>query len=369
MILSLPPQALGVSILVFIFSLGCLMLSSLLVCLLIKCGEKYKYVTLFSGFSVLSTFASIIHQIHYVANWKDLRMAHYQQAVESYQRHGIAFGGVGETWDVVLFYFQFYCYNVMVLNILFWAISLFNSCWASTYPCLGERNPKLAIFSKFFSVIWPMFIVIMSQLRPLQYFPILHVVCTYSTIFYSLSMGSILLILILYKYMETRKLASEHDIQDDDWWTQGTSDLSEKETIIGSYGKISHRLWNRKRYKYDKALVTRFTIGFVIMGIFQILIITLTLYRVKSNESIVKSGEPDMSASNAIIESLLFLPGVSSSLIAFLVFGTTKPWSDYRDLLFGAHSGYQSKSPYFEEKTYNASSDETSYKSSNFNLT
>ncbi|POS86959.1 hypothetical protein EPUL_003727 [Erysiphe pulchra] len=152
--------------------------------------------------------------------------------------------------------------------------------------------------------------------------------------------------------METRKLASEYDIKDDDWWTQSMSDdLSEKEAIIESYGKVSYKLWNRKRYKYDKALVTRFTIGFVIMGIFDILLITLTLYRVKSNENIVKSGEPDMSASNAIIESLLFLPGVSSSLIAFLVFGTAKSWSDYRDLLFGAPNNYQSKTSFFEEKT------------------
>ncbi|KAI6248011.1 hypothetical protein HI914_03418 [Erysiphe necator] len=360
MIGSLPPQALGVSILVFIISIGCLILSSLLVCLLIKCGEKSKYVTLISGFSVLSTLASIFHQIHYVANWKMLRMAHYQQTVKIYHRHGIAFAGVGETWDVVLFYFQFYCYNVMALNILFWAISLFNSSWSSTFSFLGGRYHKLAIFSKVFSLIWPLGEVFISQLPVLKHYPILHIIVTYSTIFFCLSLGSVLLILILYKYIRTRKVASGYDIKDD-WWTSNESDdLSDKENIIESYGKVSYKIWDRKRFTYNKALVTRFTVGFVMMGFFEILLISITFYRVKTNEIIVKSGQPDMSASNAIIESLLFLPGVSSSLIAFLVFGTTKTWQDYRDLLWGIHTSYERKIPRRQGKFRRVSSDEES---------
>lgn len=105
----------------------------------------------------------------------------------------------------------------------------------------------------------------------------------------------------------------------------------------------------------------KFWIKLTYYRIFQILLITLTLYRVKRNENIAKSGEPDMSTSNAIIDSLLFLPGVSSSLIAFLVFGTAKSWSDYRDLLFFRNSNYQSKNPYSKQKRPSASWDRISY--------
>ncbi|RKF79329.1 putative glycoside hydrolase [Golovinomyces cichoracearum] len=353
---NLPIEALGVSVCVFIYSVGCLILSTLLVCLLIAYGERSKYVTLVSTFTALSTFASIVQQVHFVANWSIIRKAHFEEAMQKLLRHGVAFGGAGETWDVVLFNIQFYCYNVMTLNILFWAISLFNSSWACTFTQLGGRHHNLALSSKFFSILWPGFVISILQFEALHQMPTLHIIATYATIFVSLTFGSILLVLILFKYIKTRRLVAEC-YMDDDWWGPSENELlTDRDSKIENYGKVSSKLWSRKRSIYDRALITRFTIGFVIMAVFEVVIVFLTLHRIKSNAIMVKSGEPDLSVSNAIVESLLFLPGVSASLMAFLVFGTTKPWSNYRDLMLGDCSGGRRKMS--KRMQYNSSFDD-----------
>ena len=54
-----------------------------------------------------------------------------------------------------------------------------------------------------------------------------------------------------------------------------------------------------------------------------------------NNSSIVAAGRPDLSTKGAVVDILLFIPGVTASLVTFLVFGTAKSWRQYRDLLIG----------------------------------
>jgi hypothetical protein len=64
-------------------------------------------------------------------------------------------------------------------------------------------------------------------------------------------------------------------------------------------------------------------------------IIVFTLFQANNNASIAASGTPNFALSNTISDILLFIPGVTASLVAFLVFGTTKSWRQYRDLVVG----------------------------------
>ncbi|EPQ61896.1 hypothetical protein BGT96224_4631, partial [Blumeria graminis f. sp. tritici 96224] len=370
---SFPVEALGASTFVLLFSLACLILSTLLVCLLIKFGERSKCdfytssftdpssptsshasfldtnrpadVTFFSVFTVVSTFASIIQQIHFVANWNIIKQGHFEHVMDKMHRHGIAFGGAGETWDLVLFYIQFYCYNAMSLNILFWAISLFNSSWADTFSRLGDRNNKLASASKVFSIIWPGVIIALMQCQMLQHIPILHITVSYITMFTSLTLGSVLLVLILFKYIKTRRLLAECNGRGEWWATIDADDLMYRtSTTDSNSSSVSAKISSKKKSIYDRALVTRFTIGFVVMR--QVVIIFFTLFQINNNREMAESGEPDLSVDGAIEESFMFIPGVSVSLIAFLVFGTTKSWRRYRDLIFDGCSSHNHKENY-----------------------
>jgi hypothetical protein len=66
--------------------------------------------------------------------------------------------------------------------------------------------------------------------------------------------------------------------------------------------------------------------------IFQIAIIVFSLFQASDNAAIAASGRPNLTVQNTIIDIVLFIPGVTASLVAFLIFGTTKSWRQYRDL-------------------------------------
>jgi hypothetical protein len=66
--------------------------------------------------------------------------------------------------------------------------------------------------------------------------------------------------------------------------------------------------------------------------IFQIAIIVFSLFQASNNAAIAASGRPNLTVQNTIVDIVLFIPGVTASLVAFLIFGTTKSWRQYRDL-------------------------------------
>ncbi|RYP64587.1 hypothetical protein DL771_008700 [Monosporascus sp. 5C6A] len=85
---------------------------------------------------------------------------------------------------------------------------------------------------------------------------------------------------------------------------------------------------------YDRWLLIRFSIGFCILALFNL---TNILCQISWNDNIsrdVEADGPDMSAERARHDSALFLPGVSSSLLAFIIFGTTTPFRTHMREVF-----------------------------------
>ncbi|KAF3070356.1 putative glycoside hydrolase protein [Daldinia childiae] len=75
---------------------------------------------------------------------------------------------------------------------------------------------------------------------------------------------------------------------------------------------------------YDRWLVLRFSIAFAVLGVFQLVTILLEVSQL-SNHTMEKLGESaNLSKERAKNDFLLFMPGVSTSLLVFVVFGTTR---------------------------------------------
>lgn len=82
----------------------------------------------------------------------------------------------------------------------------------------------------------------------------------------SLTIGSILLVLILYKYMKSRRLLAGTG-RLGGWWASGGSKERSRNRDIGAEGTVESGVTsNTQRSIYDRALVTRFTIGFLILA-------------------------------------------------------------------------------------------------------
>jgi hypothetical protein len=68
---------------------------------------------------------------------------------------------------------------------------------------------------------------------------------------------------------------------------------------------------------------------------FEAALIVFSVFQSSNNAAIAKGGGPNHTIGNTIADVLFFIPGVTASLMVFLVFGTTKSWRQYYNLLIG----------------------------------
>jgi len=103
------------------------------------------------------------------------------------------------------------------------------------------------------------------------------------------------------------------------------------QTSGGTGDGSSARLQNGQQPKksiYDKWLLLRFTIGFVALGLFELVVINFQLRAAHTNTAANIPPVADLSASRAIGDFTLFVPGVTGAPLIFLVFGTTRTFRD-----------------------------------------
>lgn len=112
-------------------------------------------VTFFSAFTALSTLASIIQQLHYATAWVVIKQAEFDKAVEDLEHPALAVGGAAQVVDKGLFLIreyaqtrcfrfvatnvritEFYCYNVMSLNVMFWYVRKHRSAQSVTHSLM-----------------------------------------------------------------------------------------------------------------------------------------------------------------------------------------------------------------------------------------
>ncbi|RFU35838.1 hypothetical protein B7463_g477, partial [Scytalidium lignicola] len=289
-------------------------------------------VTSITAFAALSTLAAILEQIHYATSFRIIKQAEYENALKSLKTPAYGYYNSPQMVDAVLFWIQFYCYDVMALNILFWSITLFCGAWGIHAIWLGSWRDRANLSSKIFSVIFPGIVIGIANSPSVFNIPGLFLFFRDITVLSSLFGGSILLVLILYKYLCTRRLLARN-VKRSGWWApMGSKGRDNRD--VGADGTVTSSVPSSTQIRiYDHALVTRFTIGFVVLGAFNAVIIILPVFDLKSNRQLAHMPGPDYSLSKTISDLLLFLPGVTSSLAIFLIFGTAKSWRQYRDMV------------------------------------
>ncbi|KAH8596385.1 hypothetical protein B0O99DRAFT_593705 [Bisporella sp. PMI_857] len=328
----IPSGAVGASVGVLLYSAICFFMCFLVVCLLWSYGERWTYITMLASFAATSTFASIIQQVHYATSWVAIKEAQYKKALKSVEIPGLALGGASETTDVVLFNIQFYCYNVMALCTFFWAVGLFCGAWGVKGPRLfGGLVDNAGPASKIFAIVWPGLIIGVSSIQAVLKNIALLFVLTNITLMFCMSIGSILLVLILYKYMKTRRLVMGY-AKRSAWWASDSETLQSQDVEGTAQSGATSQI---RRSIYDRALLTRFTIGFLILAMFEAAIIGFSVSQLRGNTALISAGRPNFATGSAISDILFFIPGVTASLITYLVFGTSKSFKQYLELVVG----------------------------------
>jgi hypothetical protein len=124
----------------------------------------------------------------------------------------------------------------------------------------------------------------------------------------SLLIGSACMILILVRYVHSRHLFAS---------LQASDGLSSTATASGVGGPTAGKI------KVDKMLLLRFAIAFAILSAFEVSLILFQFSRQENAPKLAEQDHPDFGLGSTISEILQFMPGVTASLLAFLLFGTT----------------------------------------------
>ncbi|KAI5925900.1 hypothetical protein F4810DRAFT_699812 [Camillea tinctor] len=307
MVVQLPAEVLGVAIWVLCYSTISLICSLLLVWLVWVHHEKSSYVALLAYFTFLSTAASIAQQIHTIVWWRDVKVEQYEYAIMNLGSPEIAIAGQSVGVDLVLFYIQFYAYNVESMLVFFWAGALTQSVFQYTdlekFKSIRHRSNLIA---KILAILVPVLFVSLLRLDSVQNSYAAFLVLANVTMVVSLTLGSTLLVVILVKYIYTRRRFLSWNI---------CCPCSRNSQRGGHTTICSISQSNRCCNIYDRWLVVRFTIAFILLGVFQVATISTEVSQIQNGTKEMLGDEPNLSTSRATIDFVLFMPGVSTGLV------------------------------------------------------
>ncbi|KAH7021386.1 uncharacterized protein B0I36DRAFT_334366 [Microdochium trichocladiopsis] len=327
----LPAGAEGAAALSFTYSGISLICSCILCWLTVVHREGWSYVFLLCISTGVSTVMSLAQQTHDIFYYEDiireqfLRKAHFTESPEL----AIANGSFGV--DLVLYYFQYWSYNVQALLVMFWASELAQSVYGlSNRPRTRQVFKRINIAGKAISFIFPAITILTLRAPSLHSNFVAFILLADLPLMISLACGSLLMILILVRYIKTKKGFTH--------WApasyQNSSNGGGTASSVAGQTEFSSTQYSssvgarkpksaRKQSFHDRWLMVRFTVSFLILAVFEVTNILFQLQSIRNLENDSKLTEPDLSVARASTTFFLFLPGTTAGIFLFIVFGTT----------------------------------------------
>ncbi|KAH8735587.1 hypothetical protein BGZ61DRAFT_526648 [Ilyonectria robusta] len=311
------PDVLGLAVGVLIYSIFSLSLGLLTAWLVWVHREGTSYVFLLAIFTVVGGVASIAQQIHTIVDWRDIKLEQHRHTVANVGNPVVALASGSVDLDLALFYIQFTCYGIEALLIFFWCAVLLQSVFQLRILENSLRYSNAV--AKASAIFFPVLMVCLLQIKALQNNTIGFFVIANLCMSVGLLGGAIMLLSILGRYIYTRRALISFQFK-----------YGKSSTRSGAQSRASTAGGVQARQKiYDRWLILRLAIGFVALGIFQLVtIMTEVVAQAKNNRSHL-SDSADLSLAQARSDFTLFLPGATPPLVTFVVFGTTRPFRQY----------------------------------------
>ncbi|KAK4041900.1 hypothetical protein C8A01DRAFT_34006 [Parachaetomium inaequale] len=322
MAVQLPPEVLGVAVVVLVYSLICLFSGCFLVWLVWVHEERKSYVAMLGFFVTLHTLASVIQQIHTIVWWRDIKIDQWKNTVANAGDPELNITGASTGLDLVLFYIQYYCYNVESLLVFFWAVELANSIFQLRITRMYRFHASLV--AKATAAILPIAQMMLLRFSGARKSRTGFMALASTIMLGCFAAGTLVLLAILARYLHSRITLASWNVR---YINNNPS------TSGGTNGTRSGRA-RPKRTIYDKWLVLRFSVAFAALSLFQIVVITFQLRAASANDRANVPAEPDLSPGRARGDFGLFAPAPTAVLFAFLVFGTTRTFREYMWNLF-----------------------------------
>ncbi|KAL2196792.1 hypothetical protein P885DRAFT_69276 [Corynascus similis CBS 632.67] len=213
--------------------------------------------------------------------------------------------GASTGLDLVLFYIQYYSYNVESLLVFFWAVELANSIFQLRFTKMYRFHASSV--AKATAALVPA-----AQMVLLRFSAVHKSTVGYMALADAIS--SLVLLAILCRYLHSRLTLASWNVG------YGRQQPSGQGGTNGTrYGRPMPR-----RTIYDRWLVLRFSVAFCALSLFQIVVVNFQLRAAGTNNRANVPPEPDLSAGRARGDFTLFAPAPTAVLFVILVFGTTR---------------------------------------------
>ncbi|KAI0148601.1 hypothetical protein GGR57DRAFT_236383 [Xylariaceae sp. FL1272] len=310
--MQLPHGAEGAAALSMIFAYISEACSLLMIWLTWSHNERLSYVACISYFTLLSTTASIIQQTHDIVWWKDIVTREYERKIANPNDEELNIGNGSIGVDLVLFYIQFYSYNVQSLFVTFWASELAQSIYALTEKSsLKYALRRFNASAKVVALLLPLIFILAVQAPSMHHAGIGFELLAGVPFLLTLGLGSALMLAILVRYVRSRRKIVRFN---------PFGNLRSSSDHVSSASSNASR---RRQSIYDKWLMTRFTIAFVLLAGFIVVTIFFQEFARRNTSRDIVAPEPDLSAERARSTFYLFIPGNTPGIGLFIVFGTT----------------------------------------------
>ncbi|KAH9894620.1 hypothetical protein F4778DRAFT_784050 [Xylariomycetidae sp. FL2044] len=294
MVAQLPHEAIATAAGTLVYSFLCMSCSSLMIWLVWHHHERDSYVAFLSYMTLVSTVASIAQQLHTIIKWRDIKIEQYYHAYDTAGSPELAVAGQ--------------------------AVALTQSIYGYTDLEASKHLRKATHrYAKGFAILLPIVLLsILSAPAVRQSYAAFFLLAD-SCLLLSLALGLVFLLAILAKYILTgRKLQSWNVHYGRSTRSHGTGPNDHHDRIeIPQQTNI-----------YDRWLITRFTIAFLVIGFYGLVVVVFQLTSLESTQRGSLGDAPNLSAERAKSDFLSFMPGTSASLLVFIMFGTTKPFRE-----------------------------------------
>ncbi|KAK0746547.1 hypothetical protein B0T18DRAFT_326716 [Schizothecium vesticola] len=324
MAVQLPEGAQAIVGCIVAWSILCLCASAILVWLVWAHNERGSYVALMGAFTSLSIIASLGQQLNTIINWNDIKIAQWQNVKDNVGSAELNITGASLGADLVLFYIQYYTYNVESLLVFFWAVELVVSVYQIRR--INFYTLPASIIAKLTAIFLPVIQQILLRFTVKYHTVTGYMVLADFIMIMSFGLGCLILVAILSRYVHGRIALISWNVNYGER-SRGTDVNSSN--ALGSQAGGQRVRQPRMRSIYDRWLVLRFAIAFIALGLFEAVVVTFQLRASSTNKVENIPETPDLSAGRAIADFARFAPGVTAGPLMFVIFGTTRTFREY----------------------------------------
>ncbi|KAK8024171.1 hypothetical protein PG993_012237 [Apiospora rasikravindrae] len=325
MALQLPHEVRGIAAGVLLYSFAGLICSALFVWLTWTHRERTSHVALIGYLLLASTATAVVTQLHTFISWEDVATAQWKEAVAHPKNPEqiISNGAVGI--DLGLWYFL--C--ILSVGDVGPLLSIYG--WTEK-PQVKVTLYRINAVGKGTSIVLPIITICLLQAKSVQKSVVAFMFLANVVLMISLAGGCCFMLAIVVRYIRSRRQLLGWNVQYGEASGSGFSASNSQ-----SQGQKRR---GASRGTYDRWLMTRFSIAFVILrrgnfseletltgdSIFELTNMLFQFTGMQNSNKDAFRSSPDISVERAKETAVLFLPGPAPSFLIFIVFGTTAPF-------------------------------------------